>query len=139
MTLFLSSMVPDKEIVLEAVMALPAMHKRKRPTVEVAAKATLGVLEDNVVAFMRGELIEDMQDTYDMYVLTNGERTDALDPDEWDSGIDDQVEGMLEPYQEALSADWLGRFTINTRLDEPFGVERIVKAVGQEVFKQLSD
>ena len=139
MSLYLRNMVPEKDAVIEAVMALPAMHRRKRPTVEAAAKEALKVLEGGVVEFMRGELLEDIQDAYDMYVLTNGERASAADPDEWDSGIDDEVEALLEPYQEALSADWLGRFTINTRLDEPYGVDRIVKAAGTEVFKQLSD
>lgn len=138
MTIYLAQVIGSKDDVIATAFTYPNMHPKKKPTQDVAAKAILHAVEAAVTKFMDGELRDAVQDTYEMYVLTNGERSDSEDPDEWDSGIDDAVEVLLEPYQEHLSASWLGTHTINTRLDEEGGIDRFLSSLGKEVFKELS-
>ncbi|MFN3295026.1 MAG: hypothetical protein ACK414_16530, partial [Gemmobacter sp.] len=82
-----------------------------------------------------------LTEAMDEYVLMNGERETltAEQQSEWDSGIDDVVEKLVEPYQQMVSADWIGKHTVDTRLHEPGEAEKLVKSFGLEVYKQIAN
>lgn len=138
----LYELVPDKGAVLDAAFADVKLHPKKKPTAEFAMGVALSHAEKIGIANAAALIHDDVDEMYGMYTIMNGERSDhegdqpALD--DWDSGIDDQVETLMQPYQEYLSANWLGVNTIDTRLYEEDGVVKFCQSFGKELWKQLT-
>ncbi len=150
--MYLQDLIGGKEEVILAAMQNPGLAPKRRPNIEQALKAVAGEVEYRVKQCVTKDVLPKIQDAYDMYVLMNGEYEDVgevegqeadedfvkASQDEYTSGLDDEVEKLLEPLEAHLSADWLGRNTIDTRLWEEGAISRLAESVGKEVFKQLS-
>lgn len=134
--------IGDKETVILAAMKNPAVAPKRKPTIEQALKSVASEVEFLTHQRMSAEVEPKLQDVYDMYVIMNGDHDDLAkagdNTDDYESGLDDEVEKALEPYEAYLSADWLGRNTIDTRLWEEGAVPKLAQSVGEEVFKSLS-
>lgn len=120
----------------------PKIAPKKKPNADACVTAVLKATEKLALAGASALVRDDLQYAYDMYALTAGERpTDpalATLATEWDSGLDDEVENLFEPYQDVLSADWLAKNTIDTRTYEEDGVEKLAQSFAKEVWKTLT-
>ena len=111
---------------------------KKFPDIDKA----MGVVEKTIqLLFARtvaGQIIPALTDTYQRYVLLNGEHEEAENKPEWESGMDDQVEALIEAYVPHLSADWLGNHTIDCGIHLDDGINKFCMSLGKEFFKQLT-
>ena len=152
--MYIQEMIGDKADIIEQAMANPGLAPKRNPTIEQAMKAVASQVEFAAMQNVQQKVLPIIQDMYDMYVLMNGEYEDvgmpengSEEPDEdfvnasrqeYSSGLDDELEKVLEPFEALLSADWLGRNTIDTRLWEENAIVKLSQSVAKEVFKQLS-
>lgn len=139
--LYIENYLPDKDALLTEAMQHPTLKPKRKPTSELAHKAVLIVVEREVRQAIADEIEAKLQEAYDMYTLSSGEHSDVAEGplrDDWESGLDDTVEELLEPYQTYLSANWLGVNTVDVRLWEEEAVSKYAADVGKEVYKQLT-
>lgn len=141
--MYINELIGDPAEIIEKAMANPGLAPKRRPTIDQAMKAVASQVEFAAMQNVQQRVLPIIQDMYDMYTLTNGEYEDAsidgdIAPDEYSSGLDDELEKVLEPFEAMLSADWLGRNTIDTRLWEDNAIVKLSQSVAKEVFKQLS-
>lgn len=152
--MYIQEMIGDKADIIEQAMANPGLAPKRKPTIEQAMKAVASQVEFAAMQNVQQKVLPIIQDMYDMYVLMNGEYEDvgmpengSEEPDEdfvnasrteYSAGLDDELEKVLEPFEQLLSADWLGRNTIDTRLWEENAIVKLSQSVAKEVFKQLS-
>lgn len=141
--MYITELIGDATEIIDEAMKHPALTPKRKPTIDQAMKAVAAQIEFAAIQSVQQNALTLLQDAFDMYTLTNGEYEDAstggdIAPDEYASGLDDVVEKTLEPFETWLSADWLGRNTIDTRLWEKDAIVKLSQSVGKEVFKQLS-
>ena len=152
--MYIMELIGEKADIIEQAMANPGLAPKRNPTIEQAMKAVASQVEFAAMQNVQQKVLPIIQDMYDMYVLMNGEYEDvgmpengSEEPDEdfvnasrteYSSGLDDELEKALEPLEPYLSADWLGRNTIDTRLWEENAIVKLSQSVAKEVFKQLS-
>lgn len=152
--MYINDLIGEKADIIEKAMKNPGLAPKRKPTIEQAMKAVASEVEFAAMQNVQQKILPVIQDAYDMYVLMNGEYEDVgmpanggEEPDEdfvnasrteYSSGLDDELEKCLEPLERHLSADWLGRNTIDTRLWEENAIVKLSQSVAKEVFKQLS-
>lgn len=104
----------------------------------VVVAAAYAVLKDkfrkNAIALMQPQL-EEIRDTY---AIMNGVREDSDNWDEWDSGLDDQLEKLFEPLARVLSQDWLANNLIDARLETEGRAERMTHSFADELWLNLT-
>lgn len=132
----------DKNEVLEEAFKHPSMKIKPRakakPTLDMAFKAIMAAMEFMTTRKIAGQVQPLLQGVYDTHVLLSGEWSETDNKDEWESGLDDEVEAAIAPWVPSLSNDWLGRHTIACGLHEQDGVAKFATSLGKEVFKQLT-
>lgn len=130
----------DKEAVFTHAEGHPAMHPKRKPTIETALKAVLASVEYIAQAAIIEKYKPIMADLLDVYEINNGpfEETTPDNRADWEAGLDDEIEKEVEPLTPILSASWLGEWTIGAGLHEEGGFDRWLNALGKEVFKQLA-
>ncbi len=141
--MYITELIGDKGDIIEQAMKNPGLAPKRKPTIDQAMKAVASQVEFAAMQNVQQKVLPVLQDVYDMYTLTNGEYEDTgpgadMSSEEYASGLDDAVEAALEPYEPWLSADWLGRNTIDTQLWEKDAIVKLSQSVAKEVFKQLS-
>lgn len=147
--LYIENYLPEKDDLLLEAMAHPTLKPKRKPTSELAHKAVLIVVEREVRKAIGDEIEALLDEAYGMYEINYGEHAGieqeiqdgAMSSEnlgEWESGLDDMVEALLEPYQEYLSANWLGVNTIGVRLWDEDAIPKFAVEVGKEVYKQLT-
>lgn len=152
--MYITELIGDKADIIEQAMANPGLAPKRKPTIDQAMKVVASQVEFAAMQNVQQKVLPVIQDMYDMYVLMNGEYEDVGMPEngteepdedfvnasrtEYSSGLDDELEKVLEPFEALLSADWLGRNTIDTRLWEENAIVKLSQSVAKEVFKQLS-
>ena len=141
--MYIHELIGEKADIIEKAMKNPGLAPKRKPTIEQAMKAVASEVEFAAMQNVQQKILPVIQDMYDMYTLTNGEYEDTeaggdMAPDEYSSGLDDELEKAIEPLEQYLSADWLGRNTIDTRLWEENAIVKLSQSVAKEVFKQLS-
>lgn len=152
--MYIMELIGEKADIIEQAMANPGLAPKRNPTIEQAMKAVASQVEFAAMQNVQQKILPVIQDMYDMYVLMNGEYEDvgmpengSEEPDEdfvnasrteYSSGLDDELEKCIEQLEPYLSADWLGRNTIDTRLWEENAIVKLSQSVAKEVFKQLS-
>jgi hypothetical protein len=121
----------------------PKIAPKRKPTLDAVTMACVRVVEKRSVAGAAALVRDDLQEAYDMYTITFGDRPE-VGPDEsaeardaWDEKLDELVEGQFQPYADILSNDWMAVHTIDTRLHEEGAVDKLAEAFGKEVYKQL--
>tara|TARA_R100000687_G_scaffold81788_1_gene79469 strand:+ start:885 stop:1955 length:1071 start_codon:yes stop_codon:yes gene_type:complete len=140
---YVQDFLPPKDEVIAKALALPKVKPG------ASSEVVMRAVGDTVAALAKEkierEIYIDLADACAMYEVTNGEYADIDDGDEGDrerdnysSGMDDGVEAALEKYDEHLSADWLGRSTIDTQLWNKGATEALAKSAAKEVWKQLT-
>jgi len=137
---YLQDFIADKSVILADAMKHPAMVAKRKPTIETAMKCVVSTLEMYVASAVTDKYKPIFQDAFDMYEIDNGEydTLDAEAKDNWSEGMDSQVEQLIEPLTQYLSANWLGINTIDTRLWEPGAVDKLAQSLGKEIFKNLA-
>lgn len=138
--MYLSDFIGDKGALLERAMSHPGLNPKRKPKIEDALKVTVSEVERTAMTSIADVLTPVLSDMYDMYEINNGEYefSDREAREEWESGLDDKVEEIFEPYQMHLSADWLARNTIDTKLFEEGAIRKLAESAGREIVKQLS-
>lgn len=138
--MYLQDFIADKSEVLAQAMKHPAMVAKRKPTIETAMKCVVSTLEMYVASAVTDKYKPMFQEAFDMYEIDNGEyeTLDAEAKDNWSEGMDNQVEQLIEPLTPYLSANWLGINTIDTRLWEPNGVDKLAQSLGKEIFKNIA-
>lgn len=136
--MYLQELIGGKDEVIQAALRNPGVAPRRNPTIELVLKAVAGEVEYRAKRRVADDILPTLRDAYEMYTLMNGEFEDTETPDEYGSGLDDEIEKLFEPYEHFLSADWLARNTIDTRLWEENAIAKLAESAGKEVFKQLS-
>ena len=128
----------DKDAILTKAMTHPGLAPKRKPNLEQASKVALSEVEivflEQITAYIEPQL----EELVGAYKLQNGEREESLSGDDWDSGLDDQFENMLEPWNPWLSADWLGKHTIDSGLHEDGETSKMASRVAREIWKQAT-
>lgn len=141
MTAYLQDFTPDKNVVLEKAMAHPAMHPKRKPTIDTALKAVVSTLEVLAHDHVKAVYTPLLQEVKDLYELNNGTYEDQADAEaksNWSEGMDNAVEELFEPLTAILSANWLGINTIDTHLEDEHGVAKLADSLAKEIFKQFT-
>lgn len=139
MTFYLSEFIPDKGALIEKALTHPGLAPKRNPTIEQLAKVVATDVEHVAVEAFAKMFEPQLQDLYDGFTLENGEHDDVdiSAMDDYESALDDLVETFCEPWHEKLSADWLGRETIDTRMWEDGAAVRLARSMGKEILKML--
>lgn len=134
----LQDLLPDNaaEILAQAVNH-PAV--RKMPNPDQMGKAVLNAIEHEAMRVLSERVMAEAEEALSTLVLLNGEREDAGEGlSDWDSGLDDVSERLAEPYHEHLSADWLGKNTIDAHLHEVGVPAKWASSLAREWYKQYT-
>lgn len=134
---YLTEIAGGKAAILEQAAADPKIAKKRKPDQDQVVIAVVKVVERRSIAGAADLVRDDLQEALDTYLLVQGDRFMADDPDEWDSGLDDKVEAIFAPYNDVLSSDFLATATIDSGLAVEVGVEAVAQKFGKEVYKQL--
>lgn len=134
---YLTEIAGGKAAILEQAAADPKIAKKRKPDQDQVVIAVVKVVERRSIAGAADLVRDDLQEALDTYLLVQGDRFMADDPDEWDSGLDDKVEAIFAPYNDVLSSDFLATATIDSGLAAEVGVEAVAQKFGKEVYKQL--
>lgn len=146
--MYIQDFTGDPATVLGTAFASPKLNPKKSPDIETALRVVNDTVAKQAVAGIAKEVLIDLMDAVAMYEINNGDYSDI--PDEaahargdYESGMDDAVEAALEKYDDYLSADWLGKNTIDTDVwnstdDDRSIVEALANSVAKEVFKQMT-
>lgn len=106
--------------VWERFATTPNIHRNV--PIQVAGSILANIAKELTLDKMRTEMRTLVEEAYDMYVLLNGTYEDAPEgvaKDDWESGIDDAIEAVIEPYDHCLSANWTATHVIDTRFHRP--------------------
>lgn len=133
-------LIGTPEEVIVSAMGHPGLAPKRKPTVETAMKAVASEVERRIMTHFAKSFEDQLEEAKLAYELDNGDYEDceAEARDEYEQGLDDVVEKLLEPMHELLSQDWLGKNTIDTRLWEKDAVSKLAQSVGREAYKQIS-
>jgi transcriptional regulator with XRE-family HTH domain len=148
--MYIQDFTGDPATVLDTAFASPKLNPKKAPDIETALRVVNDTVAKQAVAGVAKEVLIDLMDAVAMYEINNGEygswpEGDAgrLAKDEYESGMDDVVEASFEKWDEYLSADWLGKNTIDTGVwnstdDDRTIVENLAASAAKEIFKQMT-
>lgn len=170
--MYIQDFTGDPATVLDRAFASPKLNPKKSPDIETALRVVNDTVSKEAMAAIAKEVLIDLMDKVAMYEIDNGEygdfeptdaeidaylagpgantpRETAIETwkrrarDDYESGMDDAVEAALEKYDDYLSADWLGKNTIDTGVwnstdDDRSIVETLANSVAKEIFKQMT-
>ena len=144
--MYVQDFTGDKDTLLDAAFASPKLHPKKKPDIELAMRVVGDTVTKKAKAKIAAEIHIDLMDQVAMYEIKNGEYEEMPEEgnarDDYESGMDDVVEAALEKWDDFLSADWLGKNTIETQVwlstdaDRSI-VDKLAENAAKEVFKQL--
>lgn len=126
---------------LQTIIADPAIHSLRDPADAILVAGAYAHAKRAFVRHVVGLVVTKLQDALDEHTIMAGERPDVehgqIDQavDEWDSAIDDKLEVIFQPYERNLSADWLARNTIDSRLHAENRVPDMAKSFAEEMWK----
>lgn len=138
--MYIADLIGSKDEILTKAMQHPAMAVKRKPTIETAMKCVVAELEMQTSKAITAKFKPLIEDAVETYTLLNGEYQylDKTEQDNWSEGMDNAIEEIFSPLTVILSADWLGRYTIDTHMEQENSATRLSDALGKEVFKQLS-
>lgn len=88
-------------------------------------------------AYMHDTMYATLSGVYQTFVSTAGARPPAgFEADEWDSALDDEVQAVMEAYQDQLSASWLGEKTVDTRLHIDQEMNKLAASFATEMWRE---
>lgn len=146
--MYIQDFTGDPATVLDTAFASPKLNPKKAPDIETALRVVNDTVAKQAVAGIAKEVLIDLMDAVAMYEINNGDYSDI--PDEashargdYESGMDDAVEASFEKWDEYLSADWLGKNTIDTGVwnstdGDRTIVENLAASAAKEIFKQMT-
>lgn len=145
--MYVQDFTGDKDALLDVAFATPKLHPKKNPGLDVAMRVVGDTVAKTAKAKIAEEVRIDLMDQIAMYEVNNGEYADVIDGGvarvDYESGMDDAVEAGLERWDDYLSADWLGKNTIDTQVwlssdDDRSIVDKLADLAAKEIFKQLT-
>lgn len=131
------------EAVLEATFANPNLKVRPRaanpnPSHDDVVKVLVSEVERIVTTSVAEQIKPKIQSAIENVEMLDGSWDEAEDQNAWESALDDQVEEAIVDFVEILSADWLGKNTIDSAVHQEGGVDRFALSMGKEVYKQIA-
>ena len=147
--MYVQDFTGDPSELLDAAFSLPKLHPKKNPDYKTATRVIGDTVAKVAKSNISKEVYTDVMDAVAMYEIMNGDYADlegdeyASTRDDYESGMDDKIEEALEKYNDYLSADWLGKNTVETGLWNSTDADRsLIEAfadnAAEEVFKQLT-
>lgn len=146
--MYIQDFTGDPATVLDTAFASPKLNPKKAPDIETALRVVNDTVAKQAVAGIAKEVLIDLMDAVAMYEINNGEYSEIPEDaaharGEYESGMDDVVEASFEKWDEYLSADWLGKNTIDTGVwnstdDDRTIVENLAASAAKEIFKQMT-
>jgi len=138
-TLTLEGLVGSKDDIMAEMLRHPSVNGKKSVTPETALKAAYNAVENAVIVNVQAMLQPQLNEAYDLHCMIAGGPDDITDAnaDDWHEALDTAIENAVQPYNEYLSQDWLGKNTIDTRAHEQGRIEAIAKSAAMECFKQV--
>jgi hypothetical protein len=146
--MYIADLIGGKDALLAEAFVDPKLHPKKSPTIETALRVVNDLVKKRALLQLQNEIHIDVLDKVAMYEINNGEYADipgeaAGARSDYESGMDDQVEAAMEKYDEYLSADWLGRNTIDTGLwesteEDRTPIAKFAQSAAKEIWKQLT-
>lgn len=145
--MYVQDFTGDKDALLDAAFASPKLHPKKKPDIELAMRVVGDIVAKTAKAKITEEIHIDLMDQVAMYEINNGEYAEMPEEgnsrDDYESGMDDVVEAALEKWDDYLSADWLGKNTVETQVwlstdTDRSIVDKLAESAAKEVFKQLA-
>lgn len=144
--MYIQELIGDADELMAKALSRPGTTQKQlakllpEAQIEIAMKAIAREVEYVTIQSVQKEWVEKITDMMDAYVLMNGEwkDVDAAELGDYENGLDDAFEALIEPLEAMLSKDWLGKFTIDTRLYEDGEIVKLSEAIGKEVYKTLS-
>lgn len=135
----LEGITGGKDAVLAATVNDPRWRAMRFKTTGTGLDVAKQVAQDIATRTLADTLRPVLEDAYEKFVHANGIRPGIEGPeaDEWDSAADDVVSEALQPFERLLSADFLGRYTVDTRVHMPDQIDRIANEFGKEIWKQM--
>lgn len=142
--MYLQDHVGDPQEVIAGALASAVV--RKSPDIETAMRETAKAVEKAFKANLAAHLEAGLEDLVLGFQLINGDWTADMEATigiqaktDYESALDDIVEGFTEPYVDYLSANWLGINTIDSQVWVEGGVGRFAVSMAKEIHKQLTD
>lgn len=127
----------SKDDLLNDVAAQYATYKKTITGDDRIVKASVDTIKHYLTLNVERDITAKLAEMYETYEMFNGPRP-AENRSDWDSGLDDEVEKLVEPYISVLSADWLGKHTVDTMLHEEGAIPKFAKALAAEAYKQAT-
>lgn len=144
--MYIQQFIDDKEELIVTALNRPGTTQKQlaklphEAQMDLCTKAIAREVEHRVIQKVQADWFEKINDMWNMYVLSNGDRddVDVAQLGDYDTGVDDAFEALVEDIQDMLSKDWLGQYTIDTHLHEDGEILKLSQNVGKEVYKTLT-
>lgn len=136
----LSGFVGGADAVYTALRTDPEFTASKYKSVGAAMERGV-VLAQKLCVKAGAALIQDtLYDAFNQFLQRNGPRPsgNVAEAEEWDSAVDDALANVFEPYARGLSADWLGRKTVDMRPQNDGEIEKLSNDFGAELWRQMT-
>lgn len=136
MNLSLPQMIGDTaDLEARVVAALAGLT----PNESVLHATIEGCAKDLIANTVAAQLAADFEIVLETQDAVAGERNGGgVDPDEWESQVDDAVCKVLEDgYRGPLGAGYIGGISVDTRLHEPGRVEELAREIAAEYAKEI--
>lgn len=112
---------------------------------ELAMVECRNITERLVLARVQARIEPAIREAYELQCLADGDPNGNVHPDDmdaWTDTMDDAIEALFEPYSQSLTLDFMGRYTIDTRLHQmvasgPDECELLAVAFAKDVWRVL--
>lgn len=131
-TLTIAALAGNGEAIIQYAMASKNIVHQPVVAVQTLAMEAYMVTQDRVRQALVSLITPELREALEMYRLINGDRDTSETPDDWESGLDDVVEKMVEPYDDILTVNWCGRNTIDVNLETDEDVMRWIASFATE-------
>ena len=137
----LATVSGGREHVLNELSRDLAWLRTRLKSPEGAASALVEIAKRTALNEVSAFILPDIQDFYDKYIATNGERplvNDLPTYGDWEEGLDDGCLALFEPYANLLSSSWLNFISSDCALWQEGEPEKLANSFAAEVWKQLT-
>lgn len=139
--MYVSEYCGDKAAIYMQAFEHPTLKPAKVPSPEQITKIVVATARENFINNFAASIERDVHAKVNAYVERNGEHgsfATEVDKDDYESGMDDVAEAIVEPFMEHLSQDWLGRNTIDCNLWIDGAPNAFCKDIAAEIYKTLT-
>lgn len=117
-----------------------SLAPRRNPDIQQVSTIVMKTVKARAIKRAHEIIQKDADEVFGNYTSVNGDYENVAEETrgDYESGLDDAAEKLLEPYDAYISANWYGINTIDTRLWESLAIYKWCASAAKEIFKEMT-